>query len=253
MSSAIRRPVVGISACRRQLSPHPFHIVGEKYVNAVVHGSNALPLLIPPLGAALDLDGVLDSVDGVLLTGSPSNLEPRHYGADSEDTVPPHDPDRDATTLPLIRRAVERQVPLFAICRGYQEVNVAFGGTLLPKVHEREGMLDHREDHTQPLDNQYAPAHEVRLSSGGVLARLAGGEAVRVNSLHGQGVDRLGQGLVIEARAPDGLVEAFTVQDAGAFSLAVQWHPEWKVTQDSFSMAIFAAFGDACRGRRLTS
>ncbi len=248
-----QRPVVGISACRKQLDPHPFHVVGEKYVNAVVQGANATPMLIPPLGTVLDLDQVLNCVDGVLLTGSPSNLEPHNYGGEAVEAVPPHDPQRDATTLPLIRRAVEREVPMFAICRGCQEVNVAFGGTLRAKVQECEGMLDHREDHSRPLDHQYAPAHEVRLSTGGVLERLAGTNPVMVNSLHGQGVDRLGDRLVVEAVAPDDLVEAFTVEGAGAFSLAVQWHPEWKVTEDPFSMAIFGAFGDACRNARWPS
>ena len=250
MANGFQRPVVGISADRKQLDPHPYHIVGEKYVDAVVRGAGATPLLIPPLGSELDLDQVLDRVDGILLTGNPSNLEPHHYGGDAGDSVPPHDPQRDATTLPLITRAIEREVPLFAICRGCQEVNVAFGGTLLPKVQERDGKLDHREDHSQPLERRYAPVHEVRLASGGLLARLAGTERVMVNSLHGQGVDHLGKGLAIEALAPDDLVEAFTVQDAGTFALAVQWHPEWKVTENAFSMAIFGAFGKACQHRR---
>ena len=230
-----RRAVVGISACSKQLDPHPFYIVGEKYVNAVVKGADATPLLIPPLGASLDLDRVLESVDGILLTGSPTNLEPHHYGAKSDHSVPPHDPERDATTLPLIKRAVERAVPLLAICRGYQEVNVAFGGTLRPRVQECEGMLDHREDRTLALDRRYAPAHEVCLSRDGLLAGLAGTDRVMVNSLHGQGVAQLGAGLRVEAVAPDNLIEAFTVEATGAFALAVQWHPEWKVTENPFS------------------
>lgn len=249
MPKLTQRPIVGITACRKQLDPHPFHMVGEKYVNAIVHGAMATPLLIPPLGAGLDLDQVLDSLDGILLTGSPTNLEPFHYGGKADSAVPPHDPERDATTLPLITRAVERAVPLMAICRGCQEVNVAFGGTLHPKVQEREGMLDHREDHALALDSRYGPAHEVRLSKGGFLAQLAGSERVMVNSLHGQGVDVLGDGLIVEAVAPDQLVEAFTIEGASAFSLAVQWHPEWKVTENTFSMAMFGAFGDACRDR----
>ena len=208
-----------------------------------------MPLLIPPLGSELDLDQMLERLDGILLTGSPSNLEPHHYGGGAADSVPPHDPQRDATTLPLIDRAVERAVPLFAICRGYQEVNVAFGGTLLPRMQEREDLLDHQEDYSQPLDCQYAPAHEVRLTSDGLLARLAGTERVMVNSLHSQGVDQLGLGLVTEAVAPDNLIEAFTVRDARAFALAVQWHPEWKVAKNPFSMAIFRAFGEACQQR----
>ncbi len=247
MTSESRRPLVGIPACRRQLDPHPFHVVGEKYVNAVVDGAGGLPLLIPPLGDRLALDELLERIDGVLLTGSPSNVEPHHYGGSADDSVPPHDPERDATTLPLIRAVIRHAVPLFAICRGYQEVNVAYGGTLLPRVHEVAGKLDHREDKSGVLEDQYAPAHEVHLTQGGLLERIAGTDRVMVNSLHSQGIGRLGDGLIAEAFAPDGLVEAFRVADATAFALAVQWHPEWKVTENPFSLALFGAFGEACR------
>ncbi len=216
---------------------------------AVLDGAEVMPVLIPPLGTRLDLGEVLSRLDGVMLTGSPSNVEPHHYGGTERDSVPPHDPERDATTLPLIRMIVERGLPLFAICRGSQEMNVAFGGTLLPRVHEAPGKMDHREDESQPLDVRYAPAHEVRLVEGGLLRQLAASDSAMVNSLHTQGVDRLGEGLVTEALAPDGLVEAFRVAEAGAFALAVQWHPEWKVREDAFSLSIFRAFGDACRER----
>jgi putative glutamine amidotransferase len=143
-------------------------------------------------------------------------------------------------------------VPLLGICRGFQEVNVAFGGTLLQRVHEVPGHLDHRDDETLDLETQYGPAHAVCLEPGGLLARLAGMPEIRVNSLHWQGVERLGEGLAVEARAPDGLVEGFQVRDARSFAVAVQWHPEWRAMSNPFSRALFAAFGDASRERAQT-
>lgn len=244
-----RRPVIGLPADRRMIGHHPFHAVGEKYIRAVVEAAEAIPLLIPSLGEALDIDAVLEHVDGILFTGSPSNVEPHHYRGPVSSTGTLHDPHRDATTLPLIPRAVDSGVPVLGICRGFQEMNVAFGGTLHQKVHEVTGMLDHRDDESRSLDEQYGPAHEVSLEPDGVLRRLAGTDHVRVNSLHSQGVERLGSRLAVEARAPDGLVEAFRVKDAPRFALAVQWHPEWKVMSNSFSRALFAAFGAASRER----
>lgn len=243
---SVVKPIVGIPACRKFIEPHPYHAVGEKYITAVSVASNCLPLVVPALGRGIDLEAVLDAVDGLMLTGSASNVEPGHYGGPRlSDTL--HDPHRDATTLPLISRAVERGIPVLAICRGCQEMNVAFGGSLHQKVHEVPGFDDHREDKTEPLEIQYGPAHRVTLAAGGILESLAGARAVEVNSVHGQGIDRLGNDLVVEATAPDGLVEAFRVDGARSFALAVQWHPEWRVMENEFSRALFAAFGDACR------
>jgi len=248
------KPLIGIPADRRILGPHPFHCVGEKYISAVALAADAIPVLIPSLGEAADLEAILASVDGILLTGSPSNVEPhRYFGPPSEpDTL--HDPHRDATTLPLIPRVVAAGMPLLAICRGFQEMNVAYGGTLWQKVQEVPGFADHRENKEQPLERQYAPAHEVELVTGGELERIAGTGRATVNSLHSQGVQRLGDGLEVEARAPDGLIEGFRVRGASGFALAVQWHPEWQVMTNPFSRALFAAFGDAARahgkGRR---
>lgn len=240
-----RRPVIGLPADRRMIGRHPFHAVGEKYIRAVMEAAGAIPFLIPSLGEALEVDEVLERLDGILFTGSPSNVEPHHYeGAPSEPGTL-HDPHRDATTLPLIPSAVSRGIPVLGICRGFQEMNVAFGGTLHQKVHEVAGLMDHRDDETLPLETQYGPAHEVRLEAGGLLHQLAGTDRVRVNSLHSQGVDRLGPDLAVEARAPDGLVEAFRVKKSSRFAIAVQWHPEWQVMSNTFSRAIFAAFGAA--------
>ena len=247
MASA--RPLIGIPADRRIVGMHPFHMVGEKYARAVLAGAEGIPLLIPALAEELGLDELLARLDGILFTGSPSNVEPRHYDGTPSAPGTLHDPERDATTLPLIRKAVQAGVPVLGICRGFQEMNVVFGGTLHQKVHEVPGYSDHRDDESQPLEVQYGPAHDVILEPGGLLRAMADSDRIRVNSLHSQGVDRLGPGLAIEARAPDGLIEAFRVQRAASFAVAVQWHPEWNAMSNPFSRALFAAFGKACRER----
>lgn len=243
------QPLIGIPADRRMLGAHPFHCVGEKYINAVAEGAGAIPVLIPSLGEGLDLDHILHRVDGVLLTGSPSNVEPHHYQGPASAPGTWHDPHRDATTLPMIPRAVKAGLPILAICRGFQEMNVAFGGTLHQRLHEVTGLMDHRDDEAQPLDVQYGDAHDVTLTPGGVLREMARADRITVNSLHSQGVDTLGKGLVVEATAPDGVVEAFRVADAPAFAVAVQWHPEWQFSKNEFSRALFAAFGAAASKR----
>jgi putative glutamine amidotransferase len=248
---ALRRPIIGISACHRMISHHPSQAVGEKYIRAVMEAAGAIPFLIPSMGDLLDATEVLEHLDGVLFTGSTSNVEPSRYEGPPSDPGTLHDPQRDATTLALIPKAIAAGVPIFGICRGFQEMNVAFGGSLHQKLHTVPGHLDHRDDDSQPLDVQYAPAHDVALEPGGLLRALAGADRVQVNSLHSQGVDRLGKNLIVEARAPDGVVEAFRVKDAPRFALAVQWHPEWKVMSNSFSRALFAAFGAASRERAL--
>jgi putative glutamine amidotransferase len=244
-----RRPVIGIPSDRRMIGPHPFHAVGEKYISAVLQASDGLPLLIPVLQTPLDVAEILGRVDGLFFPGSPSNVEPARYAGPASAPGTLHDPYRDATTLTLIPRAVAGGVPVFGVCRGFQEMNVAMGGTLHQRVHEVPGFEDHREDKEQPLDVQYGPAHEVVLEAGGLLLGIAGRERISVNSLHGQGVDRLAPGLVVEARAPDGLIEAFRVRSAPSFALAVQWHPEWQVMNDPFSRGLFAEFGKAARRR----
>ncbi|HSG59431.1 MAG TPA: gamma-glutamyl-gamma-aminobutyrate hydrolase family protein [Woeseiaceae bacterium] len=241
------KPIIGVPACRKGINGQPFHAVGEKYLRALIDGAGALPLIMPVMAEHLGMDELLAEVDGVFLTGSISNVEPHRYGGGSSDPGTPHDPARDAATLPLTRRALETGVPLMAVCRGFQEVVVALGGSLHQKVHEVPGYHSHKEDPDDPLDVQYGPSHEVNLVEGGVLHGLAGGGKVMVNSLHSQGVARLPDGVTVEAVADDGLIEAFTVDSVPGFSMAVQWHPEWQVTKNPFSMAIFKAFGDACR------
>jgi putative glutamine amidotransferase len=185
-------------------------------------------------------------VDGLVFTGSPSNVAPRLYGG-----LPPREPElldeaRDAIALPLMRAAVARGVPVFCICRGFQELNVAFGGTLHQHLGEVPGFADHRADPARSLAEQYAPAHDVRVAPGGVLAGLAlPGSSFRVNSLHSQGIATLAPGFFIEATAPDGVIEAVSLPAAKGFVLAVQWHPEWRFQENPVSLALFAAFGRA--------
>jgi putative glutamine amidotransferase len=224
-------------------------MVGEKYIEAVALGANAVPVLVPALGSGIDLTSVLNACDGLLLTGSASNVEPQHYGGPASEPGTLHDPNRDATTLPLIPRAIAAGLPVLAICRGFQEMNVAFGGTLHQRLHEVPEFLDHREDESTALDVQYGPAHEVILEPGGILREIAGQERLQVNSLHWQGIRTLGKGLTVEARAPDGLIEAFRVAHAPSFAVSVQWHPEWQFASNPFSSALFAAFGAASRAR----
>ncbi len=246
------RPIVIVPACTREIGAHPYHTAQMKYVNAVLHGANCMPVILPAFASDTDWDTVLHLADGLLLTGSPSNVHPQNFGQAVHNPDLPLDLVRDATTLPLIRAVLERGIPLFAICRGFQEVNVALGGSLHQAVHEVDGKLDHRENQNLSLDEQYMPSHPVQLTPNGWLARLLsplGSEdgRIMVNSLHGQGVDRLGQGAIVEARAPDGLVEAYSMNSVHGFSLAVQWHPEWKLAENPISIKLFAAFGAACR------
>jgi putative glutamine amidotransferase len=244
-----RLPLIGIPADRRLFGKHYFHMVGEKYIEAIAQGANAVPVLVPALGAQIDLPSLLHACDGLLLTGSASNVEPHHYGGPASEPGTLHDPNRDATTLPLIPRAVAAGLPVLAICRGFQEMNVAYGGSLHQRLHEVPGFLDHRDDESQALDVQYGPAHEVLLEPGGALEKIAGAARLKVNSLHWQGVDELGEGLSVEARAPDGVIEAFSVTGSPSFSMGLQWHPEWQFAKDPFSRALFAAFGKASRQR----
>jgi putative glutamine amidotransferase len=231
------------------VGPHPFQMAGEKYVHAVARGADALPVVLPVLPEPLGVAELLASVDGLLFTGSPSNVEPARYGGEASQPGTLHDLERDATSLALIPAAVAAGVPVLGLCRGFQEMNVAYGGTLWQRVQELPGFLDHRENKDDPLDQQYALAHAVQLTGGGLLRSLADSDSIEVNSLHSQGIRDLAPGLIVEARAPDGLIEGFRVAAAPGFAVAVQWHPEWRVLNDSFSTALFAAFGQAARER----
>lgn len=245
------QPLIGVISDRRTLGHHAFQVQGEKYLTAIVLGAGACPVGLPAFGPAMngsfDVRLVLDSLNGILLTGSPSNVEPARYAGPPDRPGTLHDPDRDRAAFGLIPEAIRRGMPLFALCRGFQELNVAFGGTLYQEVHNVPGHLSHRADKDAPVDVQYGPAHEVRFTSDGLLARITGRHSAMVNSVHSQGIERLGKGLVAEGHAPDGLIEAVSAADVPGFVLGVQWHPEWHVQDNEVSMAIFAAFGDACR------
>jgi putative glutamine amidotransferase len=245
---AQRKPAVLVPACNRMVGLHPFHIAGKKYIDAV-RLAGCLPLIVPFVQAD-ELDELLDHADGVLLTGSPSNVHPSHFGEEVYNPELPLDAERDAWTLPMIPRALARGIPLFAICRGFQEANVALGGSLYQAVQEIPGQHDHRGITDKTPDEQYDFAHEVLVEPEGALARIVGMHEFQVNTAHGQGVKQLAPGLRIEARAPDGLVEAFSMPSAPAFNLCVQWHPEWKAANNPISTKLFQAFGDACRAYR---
>ena len=243
--------MIGIPSDRRQLGRQAYHLVSEKYLTAVLDAAGGIPVIVPAIGRELQLDELLDSVDGLLFMGSPSNVEPHRYQGEPSEPGTLHDAHRDDTTLPLIPKAVAAGVPVLGVCRGCQEMNVAYGGTLWQKLQEVPGFMDHRDDESQPLEIQYGPAHEVTLEPGGLLQRVNGGATrLRVNSLHSQGVRELGAGLAVEARADDGVIEAFRVVAAQRFALAVQWHPEWQVMSNEFSRALFGEFGQACRERQ---
>ena len=249
MSNA--RPLIGVISDRRVLSKHYFHVVGEKYLAALVLAAGACPVALPSLDFDHPVENILERLDGVFLTGSPSNIEPHHYAGTTSREGTLHDPERDAVAMSLIPSVIELGLPLFAVCRGFQEMNVALGGTLHQLVHEVPGYLVHKEDASQPYEIQYGPAHRVDFVEGGLLHKLTGEHSTMVNSLHSQAVDRLAPGLKTEAVAEDGLVEAFTARDAPGFALGVQWHPEWQVMDNPVSVLMFKAFGDACRKFRL--
>jgi putative glutamine amidotransferase len=222
--------------------------VNQRYILALAETAGVLPMIVPALGARLDFADLVKRLDGLLVTGSPSNVEPHHYGCCPAAPDILHDRARDATTLPLLREALQQGLPVFAVCRGIQELNVVMGGTLHQFLHEVPGKHDHRSDKSKPITERAGPAHPVSLAPDGLLARLAGATEVMVNSLHAQGIDRLGDGLVVEAVSPDGVIEAVRVKDAKDFAVGVQWHPECLQT-DPLARALFEAFGAAARER----
>ena len=221
------------------------HRVNDAYIAAVRDGARALPLLIPALDAPLAVAELVDAFDGFVFTGAVSNVDPALYGGAAPRNPTLRDPARDAVSLPLIRAAIAAGKPVLAICRGFQELNVALGGTLHQHVHELPGRLDHREETDAPTDDQFGPAHAVAIVPGSLLAAITGLEMAMVNSLHHQGVDRLAPSLAANAIAPDGVIEAVSLPQGPGFVLGVQWHPEWLWAENPVSRSIFAAFGKA--------
>jgi len=244
-------PLVGIICDREIIGPHSFHIVGDKYIQAILSESNCLPLLIPALAENKIIDQIINTLDGLLVTGGYSMVDPLQYQDTPASAEIKLDTYRDNTSLPIIKKAVEQGVPVLGICRGFQEMNVAFGGSLHQALHQHGQFFEHRENKDHSLEQQYAASHKVRLTPKGKLAKLLNETAIDVNSLHTQGVDRLADNLLIEAVSEDGLVEAVSVADAKSFALAVQWHPEWQVSLNENSCKIFKAFGEACLTKQL--
>ena len=249
------RPIVLVSADVRPADGHVWHAAPASYLEAVIAGSDAIPLVLPSLGPAIDLDTVLARVDGVMLTGSRSNVHPSLYGGEASEENGPYDPQRDATALPLVRRALEIGIPVLAICRGMQELNVALGGTLATEIQSLPGRADHRAVVSDNQDERYGLAHEITVEPGSCLAAVLetvpdggpDGGKTTVNSLHRQAVDILAPGLVADALAEDGTIEAAHPEAAKGWALATQWHPEYWVASDDTSKKIFAAFGKAMR------
>lgn len=247
-NSALPRPVVAVICDRIRYFEHPVHAAPETYLRALHEAAGVMPLLLPVSPEMLDLPTLLATVDGVMLPGSPSNVAAERYRAEPLPGDTLTDEYRDATVFSLLPQVIKRGIPLLAICRGFQELNVFFGGTLHRAVHERAGALDHREgDHDRPLACWYEDRHRVELTPDGLLASLVDEKQVYVNSLHHQGVERLGAGLRIEALAPDGLVEAFSAPAASGLVLGLQWHPEMSLGHSPLAQQIFSRFGDACR------
>ena len=246
------RPVVLVACDHRVWDNYAWSATPAPYLEPIARISGALPLQLPTLEARIDLDSALALADGVVLTGSRSNVHPECYGAAASRDAEPFDRARDSVTLPLIDKAIRAGVPLLALCRGFQELNVARGGTLFAALHDEPGRMDHRAAETTNMDKKFRLAHPVSVRSGGELARIVAAPRIEVNSVHRQGIDRLGRDLTIEAEAPDGTVEAVSVADAEAFALGVQWHPEYWATTDAPSRAIFEAFGRAAHGHLFT-
>lgn len=248
------RPVVGIVCCRRAIGEDRAQAVMERYIAPVMEHADAAALLIPSLPALMAAKEIAPRIDGLLLTGSPSNVEPGRYGdGGAADAEGPYDPDRDAMTADLVAACLDLGRPVFGICRGLQELNVVFGGTLRRDMSRSDELLRHHAPADADWDGMFAHGHEVALVEGGLLNTATGQDSLWVNSVHFQGISRLGNGLRVEAVAPDGVVEAVSARVNGAPVLGVQWHPEWRTDADPHSQTYFHLLGRALRGDPIDS
>jgi putative glutamine amidotransferase len=241
------KPLVAVVSDIRTFENYTWHGAPQQYLDAAIRGAGVMPLVVPSFGEATDLEAVLSAVDGVLVTGSRSNVHPSLYGVAPTTAHEPFDNGRDATSIPLIRLALQHGVPLLAICRGIQELNVALGGSLATEIQEQEGRMDHRAPASDVQAERFAIRHPVHVKEGSCLAAVLGAGPVAVNSVHRQAIDRLANGLQVEAVADDGTVEAVSVSNAKAFAVGVQWHPEYWFASDTPSARIFSGFGEAVR------
>jgi len=253
-----KKSVVGvIGSAHLAEGKFPAQRVSERILLAAADAAGALPLIFAGSPEIIDIGALLDTVDGVLLTGARANVHPSHFGLDEDPRHEPYDRNRDALALPLIEACVARGVPLLGICRGFQEINVAFGGSLHPEIRELPGRMNHRAPRLEngEIDPDpkviYAERHEVRLTPGGVFAKILGAEAIRVNSLHGQGILEPGRRIVVEGVAEDDTIEAIRVGEAPGFALGVQWHAEYVADPNRVNRTLFAAFGSALAAYRL--
>ena len=241
------RPLLGITACTRYVDAQAGQVVIDRYVEAAARYADCVPLLIPARPDLFAAEEVANRIDGLLLTGSPSNVAPVHYGDDTAGDGP-FDVGRDTMSIALIKAMRALGKPVFGICRGFQEINVAFGGTLARDVGIAGRPLPHHAPAEADVDTMFAHGHDVALIEGGILAASLGRPDLHVNSVHFQGVDVLGAGLRMEAQAEDGVVEAVSGPDGGPPLLGVQWHPEWGTHDDAASLAFFVLLGRALRG-----
>jgi len=239
--------LIGAVADYRVIGPHGFHMAGDKYLHAITAAMDAIPVILPAMATEIDAHALLSRLDGLLLTGGYSNIEPHHYDEENRETEPLRDPHRDNASFALINAAIDLKLPTLGICRGFQELNVALGGSLHQQVQDMDGLMDHRENKEDDLEIQYGPAHPVRLIEGGYLHGCTQASEGMVNSLHAQGIKQLAPGLIIEAVAEDGLIEAYRLDDDSHFLLAVQWHPEWRVMENRFYISVFKLFELACK------
>jgi putative glutamine amidotransferase len=246
-ATMIRHPLVGLPSDTYESNHLLFHSLGDKYLRAVSDIAQCLPVMIPAIAEAMDLSALLDHFDGILMTGAISNVHPPHYGSEPTADHEPYDHHRDKLTLKLIRAVIDRGIPLFCVCRGFQELNVVMGGTLEAEVQRGDGRLDHRSRKVEDMDVKYGPVHAISITPGGQLEGILGKRETMVNSLHRQAVAKLAPGLNLEANAPDGIIEAVSVKGAKAFAIGTQWHPEYKAAQNPDSVKLFKAFGDAVR------
>jgi putative glutamine amidotransferase len=246
------RPVLGVISCNRETDNQTSQVVMTRYLNAALRYADAAALLVPAMPALMQASEVAPRLDGLLLTGTPSNVDPKRYGELIDDAPGPFDPDRDEMTARLIEAMLDLGKPVFGICRGFQELNVAFGGTLRRDMAEHPELIPHHAPSELGFSEYFEHKHPVALASGGVLHRAYERDELDVVSVHYQGIDKLGEGLTVEARAPDGVIEAVSADVNGATVLAVQWHPEWKAQERPDSQLFFRLLGRALRREPLT-
>lgn len=245
------KPLLGVIACNRIVGGEIAASVMRRYLVAAAAYMDASLVIVPSLPDFIDATRLAGMVDGLLLTGSPSNIASRHYGEPDEEAEGPFDEERDEVVKRMLEAVIAADKPVLGICRGLQEINVALGGTLRRDLSTREGLVSHHAPPDVGLDSMFSCSHAVQLVHGGILSRLYGRDSISVNSVHYQGIDHLGSGLTVEATAPDGLVEAVSARFGKAPLLAVQWHPEWRVGESTQSQALFRVFGEALRGKSL--